>query len=269
MSSVNKFLVLTYIFLLLSSLMVFSVNFANVYAVSKPSVPQFTVKFIDKSYDVPPTQTTDPYTGKTTTQPGYHVNDGLLEVTIKNQPFTPSPTSNNHIHYLVEVKGRFGGDNDWDNFLRGLSDTGGYTKQSDSGYTVVTGNGRYDSGVQLDFRVKAIVGHLQMIPPMWQMEVESESSWSKIQTTTITYESSPTKPSQTANSPGASTSDPNNPTQQNPLALILMVILIAACIIAFLIAVIARQHKQIKNNFDTPSSQLLAFRCFRWVWAVS
>ena len=55
----------------------------------KPSVPEFTLKYVDHSYDVPPTYSTDPYTGKTVmTQAGYHVENKSIEVTIKNQPFT-------------------------------------------------------------------------------------------------------------------------------------------------------------------------------------
>lgn len=34
-------------------------------AASTPSVPQFTVKQVDRSYDVPATYDIDPYTGKT------------------------------------------------------------------------------------------------------------------------------------------------------------------------------------------------------------
>ncbi|MCJ7763000.1 hypothetical protein MUP38_06065, partial [Candidatus Bathyarchaeota archaeon] len=53
-------------------------NFALA-SITKPSVPEFTVKLADHSYDVPPstTATTDPYTGKqtVTTQPGYHVEN--------------------------------------------------------------------------------------------------------------------------------------------------------------------------------------------------
>jgi hypothetical protein len=33
-------------------------------SIPKPSVPEFTLKFVDYSYDVPPTYGIDPYTGK-------------------------------------------------------------------------------------------------------------------------------------------------------------------------------------------------------------
>lgn len=38
---------------------------------AKPSAPEFTLKYVDNSYDVPPiaTSTIDPYTGKQSQQP--------------------------------------------------------------------------------------------------------------------------------------------------------------------------------------------------------
>ncbi|MCL2642216.1 MAG: hypothetical protein FWD52_01680 [Candidatus Bathyarchaeota archaeon] len=211
MSLVNKFLALTLLVLVLSGFIVFSINPVNVHAASKPSVPQFSIKFIDNSYDVPPTQTTDPYTGVTTTQPGYHVNNIITEVTIKNQPFTKSGNSN--LFYIVQAKGHFGGDNDWrtvtptDDPFR--PDTG-YVQQSNSRQTVFTSYG-YDPGVQVDFRVKAVIGTLQLIAPFWQLDVESSSDWSKIQTFTVPGKPS-VSPTQTTNSPSTpTTSDPYNP----------------------------------------------------------
>ena len=56
----------------------------------KPSVPEFSLKYIDLSYDVPPTYGIDQYTGKTViTQDGYRVDNRSIQFTIKNQPFTP------------------------------------------------------------------------------------------------------------------------------------------------------------------------------------
>jgi hypothetical protein len=250
MGLVKRFFVLVFIFLVLSSLVLFTTSFTAVCAVSRPSVPTFSVKFIDTSYDVPPTQTTDPYTGKTTTQPGYHVNDGRIEVTIKNQPFTPSTNEINSLYYYVEVKGHFGGDDDWDT-LNTESYTGtGYVIQSGSGYTVMTSFGRPDSGTKLDFRVKAVVGYEQMVPPFWKMNVASESNWSRIQTITITYgSSSSSTPSQSTDSPSASATDSIVPPQQSPGQSYIIIILATVCIIAVPLAIIPHLTKQRKNQF--------------------
>ena len=57
-------------------------------SIPKPSVPEFTLKYVDNSYDVPPktTTSTDPYTNEitTTTIPGYHVENRTVEAVIKN-----------------------------------------------------------------------------------------------------------------------------------------------------------------------------------------
>ena len=66
--------------------------------IPKPLTPEFTVKIVAHPYDVPPKTTTtiDQYTGKetTTTQPGYHVENKSIEITIKNQPSPLSPLPN-------------------------------------------------------------------------------------------------------------------------------------------------------------------------------
>ena len=57
-------------------------------SVSASSVPDFTLKYVNNSYDMAPTATssTDPYTGITTstTIPGRHVEDKTIEVAITN-----------------------------------------------------------------------------------------------------------------------------------------------------------------------------------------
>ena len=71
--------------LAVSSLIMVSSAFAES---STPSVPEFTLKYADYSYDVPPktTTSTDPYTNETitTTIPGRHVENKTIEATINN-----------------------------------------------------------------------------------------------------------------------------------------------------------------------------------------
>lgn len=46
-----------------------AMRFGTVQAsISKPSVPEFTVKYVDNSYDVPPTYGIDQYTGEKSLQ---------------------------------------------------------------------------------------------------------------------------------------------------------------------------------------------------------
>ena len=152
---------------LMSALLVGGLLFAGmacmgvVQAASKPSVPQFSLKIVGDAYDVPPAATTtiDPYTGKavTTFTNGYRHDDRKIEISIKNQPFTPStdPNGQQALYYVVQYKGHFS-DDEWEN------ETGsGAILQSDSIYTVIThayNVMKYSAGSQLDFRVKAIIG---------------------------------------------------------------------------------------------------------------
>lgn len=55
-------------------------------SITKPSVPEFTVKLVDSSYDVPTSYSIDPYTGQNVTHAGSHVESRTLDVKIKNQP---------------------------------------------------------------------------------------------------------------------------------------------------------------------------------------
>jgi hypothetical protein len=92
--------------LLLSGLLICA-GFLSVFSIaqaqskSNPAVPEFTVKLVNRFYDVPPTQTTDPYTGKTTTQQGCRVEYKEIELTIKNQNYPYG------LMYNVRTKGHF------------------------------------------------------------------------------------------------------------------------------------------------------------------
>jgi hypothetical protein len=158
MKIINSFWATAFVILLLSSLIVFDCP-CYVQAAPKTSVPQFNIKFVDNSYDVPSSTTTtvDQYTGQeiTNTKPGYHVDNRTIEVTIKNQPFTPYTDTNGiefNLYFRVEVKGHFG--EDWQAF------GSGYIAQSSSDYTVVSCTVKYAAGAQLDFRVIAVIAEL-------------------------------------------------------------------------------------------------------------
>ncbi len=104
MGSTSKgFSLLFVVILAVSSLII--VESATAQSIPKPSVPEFTLKYVDHSYDVPPTTTTtiDPYTGKQTqaTQPGYRVENKTLDVIIKNQNFTAYEDTNAQRNYAL------------------------------------------------------------------------------------------------------------------------------------------------------------------------
>jgi hypothetical protein len=90
--------------LALSSIVMVGSVFAE--SIPKPSVPEFNLKFVDNSYDVPPTYSTDLYTGETVmTEAGYRAQNISVEVTIENQPFTPYEDSDgNKLKLLYQVR---------------------------------------------------------------------------------------------------------------------------------------------------------------------
>jgi hypothetical protein len=159
--------------------------FGAVYAQSKPSIPEFTVKLVDNSYNTPPTQTTNPYTGPTTI-PGNHIEKIEVEITIKNQNY-PS-----NIMYNVRTKGHY--EKEWTKEVYGSPFD--YPEQSKGQYTVITlPAGHYIDGSQVDIQVEAMSGTIS-----WEFDGASlqfrgdgnryffdgvTSGWSKTQTLTI------------------------------------------------------------------------------------
>ncbi|MDR2204515.1 MAG: hypothetical protein LBE76_09555 [Nitrososphaerota archaeon] len=220
---------------------------------STPSVPQFSVTFIDKSYNAPPTQTTDPYTGIITTKPGHIVKDMRIEVSIKNQRFTPYTDALGrecNLYYRVEVKGHFE-ENNWHAFYHhyynNYADSVSFVSPSNSEYTVISSDTLYDESSRLDFRVRAFTGywveptmgdHLIGIHDPRLAEAET-SNWSNIQTITVVYEGS----SPSSSSPS---SDTTNPPQQNPWKYQLITIIVTACIVIIPIAIATYINKQKK-----------------------
>ena len=159
----KKIFSLLTIFILTASamLMVFP---SGVWA-SNPSVPDFTVAYVDHSYYVPVTHwtTTDPYTGEQIAHSsgGEHVDNRTVDVTIKNQPFTPykDPSSNQtvYLYYNVRSKGHF---EDWNS--ASSSHNQGGIQATTSANTVISFNIGYwnvPQGGQIDFQVQASLSY--------------------------------------------------------------------------------------------------------------
>jgi hypothetical protein len=226
----------------ISSLSLIMVKPANA-QIPTPSVPEFTLKYIDYSYYVPPTYGIDPYTGQNKTiQQGYQVNNRTVVFTIKNQPFTPFTDANGHyivLFYNVSYKGHYG--DDWTYYSHD-SLTDFFIKQSDSDYTVISFNQIPTTG-QVDFRLQALIGYYTETGHPWMDVYEynftgQTSDWSNTQTISIPA-NTPLSPTST---PSSSTSMPTvTPTSVNSAPAssnLLLVITIALVVIAFLLIVI-------------------------------
>jgi hypothetical protein len=177
----------------LSLIMVHSV-FAE--SIPKPSLPEFTVRFVNASYTV---TTTNAYTGLDETE---QISNNSIEITITNQPFD---YSDYQLYYNIRVKPRFAGN--WTEVYPLQNRTSSYNTdstfsyaeyvspdsptQSKSSYIIIYfpvvptelyGESGYDvqryysgyegeegryfaflsaipDGAQLDFQVEALVGH--------------------------------------------------------------------------------------------------------------
>jgi hypothetical protein len=212
--------------------------------IPKPSVPEFTIKLVDSSYDIPPTSSVDPYTGQTVTQAGRHVESRTIKLSIKNQPFTPFQVEDENgnswavdFQYNIRWKGHF--EQDWHEIYIPTNGFAGANLESE--YTVISFEGEYSSSeglklyyqgliatfppdAQVDFQVEAMIGYVSRYPvPFtsgWTFTGE-ESGWSNTQTLTIGESQTPT--SSPANSP---TPSPEAP--QSEIVTIVAVIIVAA-----------------------------------------
>jgi hypothetical protein len=192
------------VILAVSSLMI--VEFASAQSIPTPSVPEFSLEYINTSYFSSPISTTDPYTGQNQSYRNTIIERGII-VTIKNQPFT-QPIDNNGLlavnepclFYLFQWKGHYS--STWMNSSRNSL----YPDQNFT-YTVarLSVDGNIDNsfggfiqleGIQdvgkLDFQVQAFIGYYKYIPTPTQLNpfyptsspvfVGKSSGWSNTQT---------------------------------------------------------------------------------------
>jgi hypothetical protein len=201
---------------------------ANAQSIPKPSVPDVTAKYVDRSYTVPATTTIDPYNGQSVTNPSYYVENRTLEIAIRNQPFTPYNDSRTDSHwqitlmYQIRTKGHFA--QNW-TYLYFVSD--GFLPASNSDYTIVsysigTGSvwGNLQANDQVDFQVEGMIGYVHRTIGFMSWYFTGESSdWSA--THTVTIPSSNVTPNPTV-TPLPTSTVPEFPSLIIPLLLSIM-----------------------------------------------
>jgi hypothetical protein len=195
----------------------------DVNEIPKPSIPEFTAQLADHSYDVPATTTTttNPYNGEviTNTEPGYHVQNITIDLTIENQPYPAIINGNeSFVYFNVRIKGHFG--QDWAELFPYYSDS---PVQSSSEYTVISLPANYHVGDQIDIQVQAAIGYKIItlighppIPNVYTRSVDfqhASSDWSTTQTISIPEGQTPT-PSPTITPTPLPTSTPYQEPQQ-------------------------------------------------------
>ncbi len=208
---------------------------ASAQSMPKPSVPQFSIQVVDRSYDVPTTYYTDPYTGKQVANRGYHVEDIRVEGKIKNQHFSPytipNPNStssydtnlNIDFYYKIRYKGHFG--DEWRQ-LYGSEDVDFLKQNYGSEYTNFTA-ARYNAvefqdSAQVDFQVEAFIGFETWgFVSTWPYRILNGegSGWSNILTITVSKnDSSNTYASTIDNSPYPTLTSTQPPPTPTPIA---------------------------------------------------
>jgi hypothetical protein len=268
------FSLLLVVILATSSLMMVEPAFAQTptsspVPIPKPSIPEFSVKFIDLSYTTPTTYSIDPNTGQNVTYLGSYVANKTFEVTIKNQPFAPYfipylDTGRGwyiSLHYNIRIKAH--NEENWTNlYLREdipyLSEN--VPSKSASEYTVLSYNSYqpisentyimggkkidFPPGSQVDFQVEALAGYIQRTSnpnPTSQLDMYpyvftgESSGWGSTQTVAIPETSTSTSPKP-------------NPTPTPTVPEFSLLVVIPLIIGVFAIVVIFRHRKPISQN---------------------
>ena len=202
--------------LLLISILALSslVSSAFAQSTSKPSIPEFTVKYVDNSYDVPPTYEIDQYTGENVlVKEGYHVDNKSIEFTFKNQQFAPYSDSSGkkaELYYNFRFKGNYG--DEWTYYPENsngrtvihygggilVDDTKTYPpfyNASNSDHTVVSlrlgllgppvGSQAISDGTEVNFQAQALIGYFERNEYGYYILTGESSDWSSTQTLTV------------------------------------------------------------------------------------
>ncbi len=197
----GKYLVATLAVILTTSSLLL-VESVNGQSAPKLSAPEFTVQYVDHSYDIPPVYGIDPFTGlNEVQQEGKHVSNRTVEFRIKNQPFTAYKDKDGNevsLYYAILGKGHFA-----DGWSKIMFPPNGYfasteTKASSDEYTVISyayeeSSWGITSG-QVDFKVQALAGYSYVvwnhehIQPLYEgtfFKGYGESDLSDVQTVSI------------------------------------------------------------------------------------
>ncbi len=241
------------IYSLITLLLGYTVAYAQ--SVAELSVPEFTVTYSDRSYDIPASTSTDPYTGQKVENPAQLVVNRSLTFTIKNQIVQ---AGDGQLQYVIQMKGHFS--ENWTGVYNGVA-------TANSEFTVLTFSPTNTSSFYLpyagevDFRMKAQTWGEYMATTSPQnpfggsiTALFGESDWSASQTITIPEPSpTPTIAPAPTESP---TSTPSPTTTSTPTKVIVqpvptwfyVIIIGLVFVIAILFGVIAFISRRTRNK---------------------
>lgn len=191
----------------------------------QPSTPTFTIEDISTSYDIPSTSEKDPYTGETTTKPGYTIENKNIYIKIKNQPFTPVTKDNGtytKLYYKYRYKGHFSDNNKW---ITPTYIDPSFEQTTNTEHTLIYlplsrpyGDPPKD-GDKFDVQVQAIIYSRTAFEVTWgrphieYSDEQIESPWSSTQT--VTYKSPVKSTTSPPSNTAPITTDPSAPNPSN------------------------------------------------------
>jgi hypothetical protein len=251
MSKAGRVACLFFLLLLVASCLVM-VQSGYAQSIPKPSVPEFTLKYAVHSIDVPgatPTYTIDPYNGQQKIQDpgssGYHLDRRVVEIEIKNQPFTRYNDANNNyeisLYYNVSYKGAY--ETEWKYFYYDQQPGGGFW-QSSTDYTVINFTEVPNDGGTIEFRVQAQAGYYtEYYMPFVAYSFHGEvSGWSNTQSVDVPGASQSSIPTSMPY-PAVTSNTPASPENQTTWLLIGAVVGLGAAVAALAIAVTFMYNK--------------------------
>jgi|WetSurMetagenome_2_1015567.scaffolds.fasta_scaffold97460_2 hypothetical protein len=194
MDSFGKSITLLLILTVSISCLTLIIKPANAQTIPKPTIPQFSIKTTDHSYDIPPTYGIDQFTGQNITiHEGAHYQWRTLDFTIVNQQVS----TGYGLYYNIRFKGQY--TNSWTE----LYHAGTYISQQSGQYSTVPFHlsGSYPSsiigdlytlsipaGATVDFQVQALAGTTTRGGTQFgsgDKFTGQTSDWSSTQSTTI------------------------------------------------------------------------------------
>ena len=237
---------------------------------ASPSVPEFTVKYVDLSYDVLAATSINQYTGKTVTTQGYHVENRTIQLTMKNQPYNPIQNGLNvSFYYNVREKGQYSASTE--NWITIYNPGLDFPKASKSDYTILyflIDENDYPfwdhllNGGTVDFQVQAMVGAVHRISNItgdvnqpqfemfpWVFDGQT-SDWSGTQTIIVpaNVASSPTStPQPSSQNTISPTQSGTNPTVPQISWVEIVAFAILGVVVALLALVIVSMRRRIRG----------------------
>lgn len=213
-------------------------------------IPEFTVRYIDDSYDVNTPASIDPFTGASIPATSYHVDHRLIQVSFANNKLPEIPAdSHSEYYYNIRYKGQY--TNNWAE-PRGASDEyyrTSYFKTVNFSLGDISAGTQLPAGTKIDFQVQLMYGGIGMnfsdkwgVGPLYFAGETSE--WSNTQTVAL-GDAPSTDPTQTPTQ-NPTINPTHSGTQQNPVfgfdwQKVVIAVLAVAVVVLVLVAVLQRR----------------------------